>query len=772
MTVRGLGALAALLVAGSAGAASGDFILQIGGPGSGPGELAAPWGVAVDQDGSLYVADTGNHRVQVFSRTGAFLRSWGSLGAAPGQLDGPTGIAVCSGNVYVADTNNGRIQRFDGSGNLLAVYGGLSAPHGLACDDLYLYVADTGNHRVLVYEWDDYGFPPPAIPNGGHGSGPDQWDSPTAIALGPGGTIYVADTGNDRVLAVGVGYIGTSGAGEGQLEAPAGIAVDSGGNVFVADRGNSRLQVFGAAGAFVAAYGAPGAGPGQLAGPSGLAFDGGGRRVVVADTGNDRLQALEAMSADVAVTGFSVPAGVELDQPFTAGATVRNLGPGASGSVLVNARLPSVYGRSVCSAVVGLAPGEERTLALPCTWPYDLGPGAYTLELVVSNLSGVLDPDPTNGTATVILRVNGPDVVASGVVASGTGTTPGTITVGATVTNQGIGSAGPSKVRFALVAGSATGAFAAYLGDVAVDPLAPGIQQTIGGTFAVPGNLTPGSYVVRAYADWGGVLRETSEANNTAHSAPFPIGGPDLVLAAGSVPPSIRQGETGFVMVTVLNQGPGATSVAFSVAVVLTRDGGVCFPTRYCDESDDDWWLGGIQVPAGLAAGAQTTLTIPVTIPADLEPLPWNAFAVVDSGRGVRESNESNNISFLGAIRVEPASTTLVVGIDIRPGSYPNSINLGSNGNVPVAILSTPTFDASTVDPLTVTLESAPVVVRGNGTPSTSLEDVNADGLLDLVVHVETQGLKLTTESTEAVLQGRTRDGVAIAGSDTVNVVP
>jgi len=76
------------------------------------------------------------------------------------------------------------------------------------------------------------------------------------------------------------------------------------------------------------------------------------------------------------------------------------------------------------------------------------------------------------------------------------------------------------------------------------------------------------------------------------------------------------------------------------------------------------------------------------------------------------------------------------VAIDIKPGSFPNSINLGSGGNVPVAIFSTTTFDASTVVPMTVTLASALFKPKGNGMPVASSEDVDGDGPLDLVVHV------------------------------------
>jgi len=112
------------------------------------------------------------------------------------------------------------------------------------------------------------------------------------------------------------------------------------------------------------------------------------------------------------------------------------------------------------------------------------------------------------------------------------------------------------------------------------------------------------------------------------------------------------------------------------------------------------------------------------------------------------------------------------VTIDIKPGTYPNTINLGSNGTVPVAILSSETFDATTVDPLTVTLSGANVRLKGKGTPMSSFEDINKDGRLDILVHVETEALELTDTSTEAVLEGKTFSGRRIKGTDTVKVVP
>ena len=105
------------------------------------------------------------------------------------------------------------------------------------------------------------------------------------------------------------------------------------------------------------------------------------------------------------------------------------------------------------------------------------------------------------------------------------------------------------------------------------------------------------------------------------------------------------------------------------------------------------------------------------------------------------------------------------VNIDIKPGSDPNSINLGSKGVVPVAVLTTDDFDASTVDAATVEFAGA-LLVR-----STEC-DVDGDGDLDMLFRFKTQDLNLTENSTEAFLDGMTYDGLLIWGRDTVNIVP
>jgi Beta-propeller repeat/Thrombospondin type 3 repeat len=128
------------------------------------------------------------------------------------------------------------------------------------------------------------------------------------------------------------------------------------------------------------------------------------------------------------------------------------------------------------------------------------------------------------------------------------------------------------------------------------------------------------------------------------------------------------------------------------------------------------------------------------------------------------------------AVEAQPVTveTKGLVMIDIKPGTAPNSINLGSEGSVPVAILSTFGFDATTVYIPGVKFEGQTVVVRNNGTYQASNADINDDGLLDKVIHFYTQGLQITNGYEPACVKGTLVDelGQEFIGCDSVKIVP
>jgi subtilisin family serine protease len=124
----------------------------------------------------------------------------------------------------------------------------------------------------------------------------------------------------------------------------------------------------------------------------------------------------------------------------------------------------------------------------------------------------------------------------------------------------------------------------------------------------------------------------------------------------------------------------------------------------------------------------------------------------------------------------------LGVAIDITPSQHPNSVNLRNRGRLPVAVLSSATFDATQIDPASVVLgdedgTDTPVASRPNGQLFSAVEDVNGDGLPDLVLHFEVPALvangDLTPTSTYLVLRGFLQNGCTnFRGQDSVNVVP
>jgi predicted membrane-bound mannosyltransferase/DNA-binding beta-propeller fold protein YncE len=277
-----------------------------------PETFQQPRNAAFSPDGTLYVVDSGNHRVVHLTPDGEILHTWGSFSAIEGNsippggtFNEPWGIAVGpEGNVYVADTWNHRVQKFSPEGEFISSWGYFGqretpeafwGPRDIAVSEQgLLYISDTGNKRIAVFDVEgnfisDFGEA---------GLGPGQFDEPVGLALDAEGRLYVADTWNQRIQVFSLNDQGIAANFEteweingwfGQsLDNKPYLTVGGDGNVYISDPEAIRILVFSPEGTFLRYWGTFGEGPGNLNLPTGLAADPEGGLWVV-DTGNNRM---------------------------------------------------------------------------------------------------------------------------------------------------------------------------------------------------------------------------------------------------------------------------------------------------------------------------------------------------------------------------------------------------------------------------------------------------------------------------------------------------
>jgi predicted membrane-bound mannosyltransferase/DNA-binding beta-propeller fold protein YncE len=223
------------------------------------GTFYQPWGIAVGPDGSVYVADTWNHRVQKFTPDGKFITMWGYFGTAekPEAFWGPRDIAVDSkGRVYITDTGNKRVVVFDADGNFLTQFGAagldlgqFDEPVGLAIDNQgKVYVADTWNQRIQVFSEVDGTFVPERMWDVAAWYG-QSLDNKPYLAVDAAGDVFATDPEGYRVLQFNnngdiIRYWGDYGIEPNMFGLAGSVAVDPQGGVWVSDTGNSRLMHF------------------------------------------------------------------------------------------------------------------------------------------------------------------------------------------------------------------------------------------------------------------------------------------------------------------------------------------------------------------------------------------------------------------------------------------------------------------------------------------------------------------------------------------------
>jgi DNA-binding beta-propeller fold protein YncE len=229
------------------------------------------------------------------------VKTWGSKGSSPGQFNEPTGIAAKGNEVFVSDSRNHRIQVFNLDGAALHQFGAdvLERPMNLAIANDKLYVADFFADQIKVFSLGGQHL----HSIGKSGSGKGELDTPGGVVVAANGDLYVAEFGNHRVQKLRPdgsfmhqwGRTGEVGAFGGKLRYPTDVALSQDGKLFIADGYNDRVLAFAPNGELQHKWGGPFAmnvfGPfngwfstvtGISVGPSGHVF--------VADFYNDRVQ--------------------------------------------------------------------------------------------------------------------------------------------------------------------------------------------------------------------------------------------------------------------------------------------------------------------------------------------------------------------------------------------------------------------------------------------------------------------------------------------------
>ncbi|MBF0202543.1 MAG: hypothetical protein HQK66_14795, partial [Desulfamplus sp.] len=292
----------------------GIFILEWGQSGDGNGEfsfVSSRSHVAISPGNIVYITDTANNRIQKFTSNGNFISTIDTVATSSGTDMGliyPSGIAFDrDGTLFVVHQHQEStlmVTRLSGDDKYISSFildtmedvtmdngDPLMDVAGIAMGgDGNLYIADMTGHRILIYS------PDGTFVNafGSQGSGPSQFNNPSAISFGSDGKIFVADRGNNRIekLSEGGRHINSwqsGGTAPGMFRGASAITLDQEGNLFLADTGNHRIKKLAPGGTFLMGFGEQGSEQGQFNRPVDVDVDSQGN-IYVADKLNFRIQ--------------------------------------------------------------------------------------------------------------------------------------------------------------------------------------------------------------------------------------------------------------------------------------------------------------------------------------------------------------------------------------------------------------------------------------------------------------------------------------------------
>lgn len=262
------------------------------------GSLSNPQALAIDPEGQVYVADTGNHRIVKFDRLGNVLQSAGGFGWEREQFDRPLDLTVKTGlDLFVADYNNERIERYDLKLNYISsFYSDNALPSSLQFGfpsgvDISrhgeIFIVDDDHNRVLKLDKEgrpDLGF-------GDFNWGEGQLYLPARVEVSPTDQVYVSDQKANQIVVFD--YYGNFVArfGGDVLLNPTGLAFAADGKLYAADTGHHQIAVFDKRRQLIFRWGARGSQTGAFDQPADVAIY--KNKIYVLDSGNARIQVFE-----------------------------------------------------------------------------------------------------------------------------------------------------------------------------------------------------------------------------------------------------------------------------------------------------------------------------------------------------------------------------------------------------------------------------------------------------------------------------------------------